>query len=433
MTRHRWRRVAVAAAAGGVLMAVAACSGPDIKEERATGDTIIIGGVGPLSLPGAVESGQDMKWAMQLAVDDVNADGGVLGKDLKLDFQDTQNMPDVASAVAKKLVDDGVTAVVGEYHSGSALAMIPTLTQESVPTLFVETWNDTITGGDPADPSLPAEPKMIFRLAPTSTYVNELVGSYITDGIKADTVVELYEASDFGEGQAEALKGQLDGTGVDLTQLKVELNQPDYTSILTRVKQEHPDVDIVIFDTTGDTSYVITENAFTVGLIDNDTVCYTDQNAQASEAFWRAVPDGVGCVYMYLGPVPGTYNDTAQSVADRYQKEFGSEPKVWVFEAYDGVRTMAKAIEDAGSTDPDAIVSALEQVSYDGTLGTIEFPYGSQQPVPDGEPSWLWHQWPAPPVQLMEYTEKGQKLRDASIVWPADRQTDGSAWIEPQG
>jgi len=75
---------------------------------------ILIGGVAPLSQPGDVAGGQEMKWALEQAVADLDAKGGVLGQKIRLVFYDTQNKPDVCASVAKRLVqEDKVAAVVG--------------------------------------------------------------------------------------------------------------------------------------------------------------------------------------------------------------------------------------------------------------------------------------------------------------------------------
>lgn len=438
----------------GLLLAmtlvVAACGGGDGGDATeatdttgATGTTgtteppaqaaepIKIGGLGPLSEPGTVNAGIDMQWALQLAVDDVNADGGVLGRPLELIFEDTQNLPDVAAAVAKKLVEeDQVVAVVGEYHSGAALAAIPTYNAAGIPVIFSETWNDKITAGDPDDPAnLPPQPPTIFRIAPTSTYAGSFAASWIVEGLGADKVVEVYEATDFGIGQNESLQGLLEGTGVVLEAVQVELNQPDYSSVLTRLAQEHGDADVVVFDVTGESSYVAEQNAIDVGLIDNDTICLANQVAQNSDAFWSAVPDGVGCVFRFVGPAPSVYNDITSSVAERYRARFGQAPAAWVFESYDSILLVADAIERAGSTDPAAIVAALETTSLVGSQGRYEFPYGSGNPDVPADKPWLWHQWPEPAISLLEYTERGQTVGDAAIVWPPSAQTQGTAYI----
>ncbi len=396
-------------------------------------EPILIGGVGPLSQPGAVQAGQEMRWAMQQGVADVNADGGVLGRKLELVFYDTQNQPDVAASVAEKLAyDDKVVAVIGEYHSGSALAQVPTYNRAGLPAIFSETWNDKITGGDPEDPNLPRNPPTIFRIAPTSSYAGRFIADWLINGLDAREVVQVYEATEFGLGQGDVLEEHLSKAGVKLAQVQVELNQPDYSSVLARLAAQYPNADAAVFDITGESSFVAEQNAAEVGLFDQDTACVANQQAQDAPAFWRAVPDGAGCAFRYVGLTPGQYNDRAKSLAKRYEAEFGGQPKVWVFESYDSVWLVADAIERAGSADAEAMVKALEDTSFVGTQGQYRFPYGSDHPLPADEPSWLWHQWPNPPIQMIQYFKPKQPLSKAAVVWPRARQTRGTAWVEVQ-
>jgi branched-chain amino acid transport system substrate-binding protein len=453
MKTSRWRALAVLAV---LVLTVAACTTDATEDTGSDGTTattaappatagtsdtdapasddgpIVIGGVGPLSEPGAVAGGIDMKWAMELAVADVNDAGGVMGRQLELSFEDTQNTPEVAASVAKKLTEeDDVVAVIGEYHSGAALAAIPVYSAAGMPVVFSETWNDMITGGDPDDPkNLPANPPTIFRIAPTSSYFSNFIVDWWVNGLEAKKVIHLYEATDYGIGADAALTEQLAGTGVTLISQQLELNQPDYSSVLARLAEEHGDADVVsIGGVTGDSSFTVTQGAFDVGLIGSDTVCHANITAIQSEAFWAAVPDGAGCAVVYIGPPPAAYNDITNRVVDAYQAEFGGSPGPWVFEAYDSVWLVADAIERAGSTDPAAVVSALESSSFIGAQGQYAFPYNAaNQDTPEGK-AWLWHQWPEPAIALLEYTETGQPIEDAAIIWPKSLQTHGSAYI----
>src|SRR5262252_3333128 len=159
---------------------------------------ILIGGVAPLSQPGDVAGGQEMKWALEQAVNDLNAKGGVLGQKIRLVFYDTQNKPDVCASVAKRLAqEDKVAAVVGEFHSGCALAQIPTYNQAGMPVVFSETYNDKITAGDPADPNLPPSPPTVFRIAPTSTYYSGFIVDWIVNGIRAKKVIHVTDTTDY--------------------------------------------------------------------------------------------------------------------------------------------------------------------------------------------------------------------------------------------
>src|SRR5262249_62212471 len=96
----------------------------------------------------------------------------------------------------------------------------------------------------------------------------------------------------------------------------------------------------------------------------------------------------------------------------------------------DSVLLVVDAIRRAGTTDAKAIVKALEQTSLVGTQGKYNFTYNSMTPVPKDKPGWLWHQYAEPPLQLLEFTKKGQSSEEAPTVWPASRQTQaGKAFI----
>jgi hypothetical protein len=84
---------------------------------------------------------------------------------------------------------------------------------------------------------------------------------------------------------------------------------------------------------------------------------------------------------------------------------------------------MAQAINEAGSTDPLAIISALEAISYNGVLGTITFPYGTSNPVPEGTEAKWWHQFPDPAITIVQYTEAGQDSAEAVTVFPEAYKT----------
>jgi len=392
---------------------------------------IVIGGVGPLSQPGDVAIGTEMKWAMEQAIADLNAKGGVMGRQLRLEFNDTQNQPDVCASVAQKLVDQNVAAVVGEAHSGCGLAQIPAYSKAGMPVVFSETYNDKITGGDPADPNLPANPPTIFRIAPTSTYYSSFIGDWLINGLKAKKLIHIIDNSDYGNGEKAAVQAALAGSGVALVQVAIDEGQPDYSAIVSRLKTENPDADAVFFDNASTaTGWTLQQNAIDAGLVDT-AACIGGPGATDFKGYWAAVPGGVGCAFQQVGLTSSQFNDLARSLDDRANQALGHGARNYAFEAYDSVLLVADAITRAGSTDHQAIVKALESTSMVGAQGKYEFPYNSTNPVPAGKAGWLWHQWPEPPIQLLEYTAKDQTLADAVTLWPASMQTtSGQAWVE---
>jgi hypothetical protein len=98
-------------------------------------------------------------------------------------------------------------------------------------------------------------------------------------------------------------------------------------------------------------------------------------------------------------------------------------------EAYDSIGILAQAISEAGSTDGDAIVAALEKIQYDGVLGKIYFPYGTQKdPSVDGHGDEWWHQWPDVALTMIQYQVEGQSSAEAAIVYPDTYKTGDAVW-----
>ena len=83
-------------------------------------------------------------------------------------------------------------------------------------------------------------------------------------------------------------------------------------------------------------------------------------------------------------------------------------------------------------TDPDAIVAALETIDVELAQGRYYFDFGSHNPeLPEGTPTFMWHQWPDPIVVMMQYYEQGQSALDAAVIYPFVYQTHGTNYIAP--
>ena len=166
--------------------------------------TIKIGGLAPLSAPGAVGGGEGMRAAMLIAEEDINDAGGILGCDLKVVIADTEGLPEKASAIMEKLItQDGVVAVGGGYHSSVGVASKDVANNRKIPVVFAETWNDTITGD---------KQKYIFRIAPLSSWASATLwrAALLVPNIKK--VAILTENTDYGIPAAqETSKGLMSG------------------------------------------------------------------------------------------------------------------------------------------------------------------------------------------------------------------------------
>ncbi|MDH3667625.1 MAG: ABC transporter substrate-binding protein [Paracoccaceae bacterium] len=382
---------------------------------------IKIGGIAPLSAPGTVVGGEAMRDAMLIAEEDINAAGGVMGCEVDVVIADSEGLPEKAAAIMEKLItQDGVVAVGGGYHSSVGVASKDVADARGVPVVFAETWNDTITGD---------KQKYIFRIAPLSSWASSTIWqhSLLVPGIKKAAI--LTENTDYGIPASEETKKGLATGGVETVIFSVDIGTQDYAGIVERIKAEDPDIIIVL--ATGEAGYNFQQQAADAGIGSMDVPFHAGQVSLESKAYWENVPDGNMAFVQRIGVPENLFTEKAKNFAKVYKERTGKDGvESYAMEAYDSIAILAQAINEAGSTDGDAIVTALENISHEGTLGRIYFPYGTKKdPSEDGKGDEWWHQWPDPALTVIQYQADGQSSVDAPIVWPDAYKTGDPVYV----
>ncbi|HEY3461787.1 MAG TPA: ABC transporter substrate-binding protein, partial [Casimicrobiaceae bacterium] len=152
---------------------------------------------GPVKIAGLVElsgtgttSGTNFNDGVKLAVKEINAAGGMLGRKIDYTASDTQSQPQTAKALAIKAVDDGAYIVMGPVFSGSILVSMAETQRAHIP---------NFTGGEAAAITQQGDP-YIFRTSFTQTTAMPKVARYLADNLKAKSVAIIYTNNDFGKG-----------------------------------------------------------------------------------------------------------------------------------------------------------------------------------------------------------------------------------------
>ena len=382
---------------------------------------IRIGGLAPLSAPGTVVGGEAMRDAMMIAEEDINAAGGVLGCDVEVVIADTEGLPERATAVMERLItQDGVVAVGGGYHSSVGVASKDVADARGIPVVFAETWNDTITGD---------KQKYIFRIAPLSSWVSNQIWEFALTVPGVEKVAILTENTDYGIPASQETAKGLNENGVESVIFSVDIGTQDYSGIVNRIMAEDPDMIITLV--TGEAAYNFTQQAADAGIGPQDLPFQTGQDALESGAYWRNVPDGLYAFVQRIGVPESQFTDKGRAFAAVYKERTGkADVESYAMEAYDSIAILAQAISEAGSTDADAIVTALENISHDGTLGRIYFDYGlKRDPSEDGKGDEWWHQWPDPAITMIQYQVEGQPSTEAAIVYPDAYKTADPVFV----
>ncbi|MEZ4635582.1 MAG: ABC transporter substrate-binding protein [Caldilineaceae bacterium] len=381
---------------------------------------IKIGGLAPLSAPGAVTGGEAMREAMLIAVDEINANGGLLGREVELVVEDTEGLPERGTAVMEKLINqDNVVAIGGGYHSSVGVAAKEVAHDNGIPVVFAETWNDTITSVMYPE---------IFRIAPLNSEVSAVDARFIDwlvneRGVAIGKVVIMTENTDYGIPAAEETTRLLGEREIEAVTFGVDIGTQDFAGILERVKAENPDLIMALL--TGEAAYNFQQQAADSGIGPGDIPFMCNQVSLESNAFWTNVPDGNYCFVRRVGLPTELYNDVATNFVATYTERTGKQAaESYALEAYDSIMIIAQAIEEAGTTDPQALITTLENISYEGALGTITFPVNANNtPEQAGkDPKW-WHQFPDPAITIVQYQEPNQDSTNAAVVFPEIYQT----------
>ena len=215
-------------------------------------EVIKIGGIAPLSPPGATGAGVIIDWAMQQAAADINAECGIdiagVNHRLEVITGDSEGISERGQALAERWIfEDGVHGVAGGYHSAVALATMKLTQENRIPTLFAGPWNDNITANgiieyEGRPPRIEDGVDYIFRTSPANSMVAAVAANWMIE-LGLDDVIIMTENTDYGVPAAADERALLEAAGVTVEQFNVELGTEDFVPILSRVqaRPEPPD------------------------------------------------------------------------------------------------------------------------------------------------------------------------------------------------
>src|SRR6202171_6819082 len=173
--------------------------------------TAAFGQQGPIQIVGLVElsgtgatSGTNFANGVKLAVKEINAAGGILGRKIDYTSSDTQSAPQTAKALAQKAVDDGAYVVMGPVFSGSILVSMVETRRAEIP---------NFTGGEGASITQQGNP-YIFRTSFTQSTAMPKVARYLKDTVKAKTIAMVWVNNDFGKGGRDTMMKALEAQGI---------------------------------------------------------------------------------------------------------------------------------------------------------------------------------------------------------------------------
>jgi branched-chain amino acid transport system substrate-binding protein len=359
-----------AIALAGAALSAAACSGS--KGTTGGGDAIKVGVYGPFT-GGSSPMGASMRDGARLAADEINAKGGVLGKQIQLVERDDQATPERGAQVMQDLVsNEKVVAVLGPINTGVALASYKYPMQAKIPLII------NVSAGAPVNELFKDNPdNYVFRIAASDDIQAEMIVSEAVDKRGLKKVALLCDETNYGQNgckkMIEALKRR------SLTPVyvgKFKIKDTDMTAQLQEAR--NAGAQAVLTYGIGPELAQIANGMNKLGWKVPMIASWT---ASMSNFIDAAAANGNGVVMPQTFIQAGATRPQATAFINAYTKKYGTDripSAVSAAQGYDSMYLLASAITQAGSTEGPKVKAALENLAqpYEGAIATFNKPYG---------------------------------------------------------
>lgn len=361
---------------------------------------VVIGLEVPLSPPGDPVAGQLIRRGAELAVQYVDTvQKGVLGgRPIQIDVEDSQGRDEVGVAAYRRLVsEDHAVGVTGFFHSSVNIAVNEVAKELGVPTIGTQTSAAAVTAKHYA---------VAFRThAIDPIRVAAFLDFFKKEKMKRVSVVA--ETTDYGIGIINEMARQNTAkkAGLQIQQITFDHAATDLTPQLLQVQAFKPDV--VVNVGVGQPVDLMIDQAATLGILPK-TPMLVSYDAPERPQFWQLhAKDGAGIYFVaYYSPAQ-KLSTLGQWFAKTYQAKYGEPPVYSALNGFGDVAILAQAVDQAKSTDPKAVVKALESGTFTSwAAAPVTFP---------AAPGPYWHNW-SPPLLILRYTAPNQSWRDAPVI-----------------
>lgn len=320
-------------------------------------DTIKIGTIQSISGPVSTY-GIQTRDAIKMAVEEINARGGVLGKQVELIVEDDEASPDKTTNAFKKLVaKDKVVAVIGALISKCTLAITQEAQAKKVVLLTPTSTNDTVT--DAGD--------YVYMSCYNDSFQGQVVAQFARETMKAKNAAILYDiTNDYSKGLTKNFIDKFEALGGKVVVSEsYSAGEKDFNAQLTKIKAAKPD--ILFIPDYYNTVSLIAKQVRSQGI--NITMLGADGWDEITNNAGDEVLGSFYCNHYS----PDSDDPDVQTFVQKYTEKFKMTPNALAALGYDATYILLDAIERAGSTDPEMIKAALMETDDKFVTGNIRF------------------------------------------------------------
>ena len=306
---------------------------------------------GPVQIIGLMElsgtgatAGTNFDNGVKLAVKEINASGGILGRKIEYTAMDTQTAPQTAKALAQKAVDQGAYVVMGPVFSGSIVVSMAETKRAEIP---------NFTGGEAANITQQGNP-YIFRTSFTQSTAMPKLARYIKDGIKAKSVAIVWVNNDFGKGGRDAMTKALEAQGIKIAaDVSTDPGQVDFSGAVLKVKQSNADA-AFIYTNEEESARALREfkkQGYDKPLIGETTL--------TGQKVIELAGDAANGAIAHVGLTVDAPQPQIKAFDEKFQKEYKYKSDHNGMKGYSGMYVVKAVTEKVGKVDGKAFAKAL--------------------------------------------------------------------------
>lgn len=313
-------------------------------------DPVLIGLEGPLS-GDQKSNGRDMWRGALLAAEQLNRDGGILGRPVKLLRADDRADPERALPVARRLRRQDADAVIGPYNSGVGLINLPFYLDSHIVPVHLTSTDDTDGEG--------------VTIQPKNSQISPVEQDYVlSSGVKQ--VSMLVDPSPFTTGMADRLQAGLEAEGIAVNRFRITPGSANYDAVIQEALASNPGLVYV-------STYYPEGSAIARSLAASGNPAQRLMGlANVDPAFVRQAGLEVARSRVFSGTPEASQLPTAKAYVKAYEKRFDRTPGVWGTFTYDSLKLLAQSMEEAGTTRfRPALNTLLQTRDVQGQTGTI--------------------------------------------------------------
>jgi branched-chain amino acid transport system substrate-binding protein len=317
--------------------------------------------------------GTQFKNGAELAVADINAAGGVLGKKLKLEVGDDACDPKQARAVAEKLASMKLPVVIGHFCSSSSIPASEPYAESNVLQISPASTNPQFTERGLWN---------TFRVCGRDDQQGAVAGQYLATAYKGKNIAILHDRSTYGKGLADETRAELKKRGgKDAMYESYAQGDRDFTALVSRMKAAN--IDVVYLGGYHTEGGLILRQMRDQGM----KTMLVGGDALVTNEFWAITGTAGEGVRMTFGPDPRN-KPTAKAAVAKFKAK-GIDPEGYTLYSYAAFQVWSQAAAKAGSTDPKKVAGVMKGGKWSTVLGDLSFDKKGDITVLD----YVWYEW----------------------------------------